>query len=58
MTSAHELTSDGEAGLDIAATPIACHDKFHRRTLTRSDAYTSSQELAASVPYRGAKLDT
>ena len=28
---AQQLVSDGDAGLDIAATSIACHHKLHRR---------------------------
>jgi hypothetical protein len=30
VASAHQLTSDNDGGLDIAATSIACQHKFHR----------------------------
>ena len=43
VTAAQKLPTDGGAGLDIAASSIACQRKFHRRNLTRGDAYTSKR---------------
>src|ERR1700757_5260303 len=49
VSSAQQLPTEGDAGLDVAPTPITCHHKLHRRNLTRGDAHTSKQERYRST---------
>ena len=51
VSSTQQLPSNGHARLNIAATAIACHHKFHRRNLTGGDVDTSkyAQNRTATV---------
>ena len=50
VTSAQQLPTDGDAGLDIAPTSIACHHKLHRhKPNSRGHLAIQVGELAVSA---------